>query len=213
MGFLAPENLSWGCPASGIYQGVGKQSETPARDIFGGVYKAQTLAGGEASGTGRGEGATQGQFSPRAEPERPGFWARDSSRRVWNQRGSGSRSEWREGSSWAESVLSPSPRGALGCGWYHGTFFSYPSISRSLAVGHRGGPAGGRRNLTCISGHSSSRWSFPKERRSCGPLAANKPRSWGQLCCSPDKGDLSQGGGRGEPPVASTAEPKVSGDR
>lgn len=37
MGFLAPENLSWGCPARGIYQGVWKQGEEPARDIFGGV--------------------------------------------------------------------------------------------------------------------------------------------------------------------------------
>lgn len=109
MGFLAPENLSWGCPASGIYQGVGKQSETPARDIFGGVYKAQTLAGGEASGTGRGEGATQGQFSPRAEPERPGFWARDSSRRVWNQRGSGSGGRGAVG----RSLFSARPHGEL----------------------------------------------------------------------------------------------------
>lgn len=68
MGFLAPENLSWGCPAGGIYQGVGKQSEKPARDIFGGVYKAQTPGRGEAKGTGRGEGPFRFRF-PQAEPE------------------------------------------------------------------------------------------------------------------------------------------------
>lgn len=126
--------------------------------------------------------------------------------------------EQREGSVWAESVLSLSPRGALGCGWHHGAahlegaeetaFSSYPSIGRvgrSLPVGHhcRGRRVvGGRCNLTCLCDHSSSRWF-------CGPLAANKPRSWGQLH-SPDKGDSNQGGGA---PGASTAEPKVSGDR